>query len=89
MCAERVPTGRYCSYYLGGACSPKTESSVALQRETFDTPRHPRHNGNACVPRRPIKELQPGVFPSLPPSLPSLLLENHAAHCKKKKKKKI
>jgi len=66
MCAERVPIGRYHPYYLGSACSPKTELSVALQRETFNTPCYPRHNGNACVPRRPTKELQPGVFPSLP-----------------------
>jgi hypothetical protein len=54
-----------------------------LYGATFNAFGHPKHNGEACMPRRPIEELRPRVFPSLPPSLPSLLLENRAAHCKK------
>jgi len=34
---------------------------------TFNAFGHPKHNGEACVLRRPTEELRPRVFPSLPP----------------------
>jgi len=45
----------------------------------LDAPHHPGHKGEARVSGQPMEKLRPRVFPSLP----SLLLENHAAHCKK------
>jgi len=31
----------------------------------FNAPRHPKHSGEARVPRRQVDELWPGGFPSL------------------------
>ena len=44
----------------------------------------PKYSGKVRVPRQTTKELRLGVFPSLP----SFLLGNCVAHCKKKKKNK-
>jgi hypothetical protein len=49
--------------YLGGVCGPKTEPSTAL-RSCVQCSSPPRHSGNACVPRRPTKELWSWFPPS-------------------------
>jgi len=35
-------------------------------RAAFDAPHRPRHSGETRVPRRPMEELWPRVFPSFP-----------------------
>jgi len=62
---EHAPAGRRRPSLLGGSCGSKIEPSAAFRGGVLNAPRHPRHSGEARVPRRPMKELRPGFFPLL------------------------
>jgi hypothetical protein len=79
--ARHMPTGGRHPRLSGSACGPKTEPRASL-RGVFWCASPPQAQWQGAYIEEAHWRALGGGF-SLPPSLPSLLLENHATHCKK------
>ena len=52
------------AYPIWVVCAAPKQNRALPYGAAFNAPRHPRHSGNACVPRRPTKELWSWFPPS-------------------------